>query len=158
MKKEIKYYSPSLEINRLNDKAKLIISGLGNGQLVNYMVMFFIVKEGTVNNEFDHEQYRKAKFFEQEMTISQIEKLLNEFITSEPLHQLAGHFANSEEVLIDDTVNPLGTWIARIGGPLLTILCLYVIYRQISNGVGLWPIAFVFGLMLLFLIGSIKFE
>ena len=92
LQKDIHYYSPSIEINRIKDKNKLIISGLGKGRLSNYMVMLFIVKNDMVQNVFNQKEYRKAKVFEGQMSIMKTEELVNQFVTGSLSKELEKYF------------------------------------------------------------------
>lgn len=157
LKKPIKYYNPSIEINRLSDKVKLILTAVGNVQLDKFIVMLFIPKADTIGNEFDREAFKNSKCHEEYLSVDKSQLILNEFLaykSPELIRQLLSSI--NESKAIQFSLSQLQFWMARIGGILLVGLLAFVLFIMARDQFGFWPIATIGSLMILFLISTIK--
>ena len=158
LKKELKFYSPSLEVNRLEDKVKLIISGLGKGKLDEFMLMLLVSKKDSVKDEFEYTEYKGAKQYEGRFSTTETRKILDLFLKGQT-KVITARFNQKIEVKTSDRpMSTLEIWIARIGGILLSILMIYVFILLIIDDIMGWPLVIAGGFMAIFIIGSIRFE
>ncbi len=158
LEKEIKFYSPSLEINRLNDKAKLIISGIGNGRLEKFIIMFFVPDSTFIEDVFNPASYKNAKLFESEFVPTKTFELLTLFLEG-CVKEIEEEFVINKSININyRELSFVEKLICRIGGSLLALLMFYILILMIRDGVTGWPLVIVGGLFLIFVVGSIKFE
>lgn len=157
LQKPVEYYSPSIEINRLSDKVKLILTGVGNEKLDDFMVSLLIPKPDTIANEFDRKDYKKSKHQEERLSIAKSQMILNIFLSNESPEQLSELFSSvNEKFAIQFSLGPLQILAARIGGILLVIMLSFVLLMMVRDEFGFWPIAIISSLVILFLIASIK--
>lgn len=182
--KPINHYSPSLDFIRLDDRFRLILSGLGNGQLESFMVMFVEPKRNYNSDEFDEGNYRGTESFTKELSIDESFEIFEKFISQEykqlrsklkieeraklirqPSPEFGAQYITPEEQYEPDSVEEpyhesvFENILARVGGPLLSLFFGGLTFVSIQGKDSPVFITLLFGsLFLVFLVGSILFE
>ena len=142
LKKEVHFYSYSLDILRVKDKVNLIFSAIGKDSLESFQVML-------IKNSSDY----CANF-----SIQSAKILLEKFLNGSTEEMIEEIDLKSKEQSSIKNLSFAEIWIARLGSffiiMILTMLGLSLILDKTYDGL----LAGVIGLILIFIIGSILFE
>lgn len=179
--KEILFYAPGLDFIKIIDRQRIIFSGIGEGKLESFQVMYILPNTKNHRNVFDESNYKNTDSFTSEVSIAKGYELLQHFVAGEyqeltnvlkkdltyadalgvnpnlkiQLNQ-ERHLEFSKEKNRQNTHKRLFT---RVAGPLASFmffvlaLGFYVISNNISEGVYIFG-----GISIIFIIGSILFE
>jgi hypothetical protein len=83
LKKPIEFYSPSIDFIRLEDKIRLIFSGIGKRKLQEFQVMYIIPPDAQFTNVFNQKNYFGSTEYTNVVSVPVALELLKCFINSE---------------------------------------------------------------------------
>ncbi len=103
VQKEVEHYSPSIDYIRIEDKQRIIFSGIGKGALKSFMVMFIYPNNPGLEKCFEEENYFQAKDVSAIVSIKEAKALLEKFLEGEDEGVLK-ILQESEEEAIEEPV------------------------------------------------------
>lgn len=80
LKKQIIYYSPSLDFVNLDDKHRFILSGMGEDKLEEFMIMFLIPNDPSLIEVFAEDNYYDSPSYAASYTVQEGKKLFKSFL------------------------------------------------------------------------------
>ena len=85
LSKPMEHYSPSLDFVGASDKHRLILSGLGEGQLEAFMAMYIVPHDEACPDVFDDRNYFRADTYSAEVSLSTADQLIGFFLAGNDL-------------------------------------------------------------------------
>ncbi|MDF1698708.1 MAG: hypothetical protein P1U56_22840 [Saprospiraceae bacterium] len=80
LKKEIEVYSPSLDFIRISNKRRLILSGIGEGKLEEFQIMYSFPNDENASKAFDAKNYYMSEEYTVVVGIEEAYEILKAFL------------------------------------------------------------------------------
>ena len=83
LRKEVEFYSPSIDLINLEDKKRIIFSGIGNSKLEEFQIMFIEPIINYSNKVFDEKNYHNTNSYSKAFNIDDADKILGHFLNKD---------------------------------------------------------------------------